>query len=442
MKQILLTVAMLTAALTVGAQNKDQLLSSISKAEAATLNEKKAANPNTWIKYGDAFMDAYNKLFGDLWIGISKTEATLFGGPQPASTEQVTISGMPYSIEHYDVRDLYYNVNGVLDAVIITQPIMEEDLLVQARDAYLKAAELDAKGSKTKQLADKLSSLRNMMVNDAMSYYTLGNLEKAAFYFEETLPCSENPVLNTVDTMVVYYAAVTYDATGNIDKASEYYQKCIDLGYDMNGDVPAALAALYLKEGDVDQAKKCLNDAFAKYPTSQSVLVSLINLYMDTNDDPQKILDLIKSAQKNEPDNATLVYAEGNVYKSLGDIDNAIKCYQKSFEIDPNYIFGIFSIGNTYFEQAVNLQKEIDALDLSDIKGYEKLSAEQDKYLMMSIEPFEKVFAMATEKDNDLKVVAASSLKQIYFVFRDRDPKYAEKHKEYEAFLQQAGVEQ
>ena len=53
MKQILLTVAMLAVTLTAGAQNKDQLLSSIEKAEAATQNEKKASNPNTWIKYGE-----------------------------------------------------------------------------------------------------------------------------------------------------------------------------------------------------------------------------------------------------------------------------------------------------------------------------------------------------------------------------------------------------
>ena len=131
MKQILLTVAMLAVAMTAGAQNKDQLLSSIDKAKAATENEKKAANPNTWIKYGDAFVNAYNSLFGDLWIGISKTEAALFGGAKPTSEEAVTLNGAAYTVEHYEFRDLYYNAAGVLDAVIITNPIMDDDLLVE-----------------------------------------------------------------------------------------------------------------------------------------------------------------------------------------------------------------------------------------------------------------------------------------------------------------------
>ena len=100
MKQILLTVAMLAVALTAGAQNKDQLLSSIDKAKAATENEKKAANPTTWIKYGDAFLNAYNALFGDQWIGISKSQSMLWGGGKPLSQAHVQANGQAYPPAH------------------------------------------------------------------------------------------------------------------------------------------------------------------------------------------------------------------------------------------------------------------------------------------------------------------------------------------------------
>lgn len=439
MKQILLTVAMLAVALTAGAQNKDQLLSSIDKAKAATENEKKAANPNTWIKYGDAFLDAYNTLFGDQWIGISKTEAMLLGGSKPLSEEQVQVNGAAYTVEHYEFRDLYYNAGGVLEVVIITKPIMDEDLLVQAREAYLKAAEVDAKGSKTKALNEKLVQLRDKFVNDAMSYYTLGDVEKAAFYFEESLPCSENPVVNAVDSMIVYYTGVAYNAIGNKEKAKKYFDECIAIGYDQNGDVASALAEIAKSEGNTDLAKQYLNDAFAKYPASQSVLVSLINLYMETNDDPQKILDLIKSAQKNEPGNASLIYAEGNVYKGLGDIDNAIKCYYRSTEVDPNYVYGIYSVGNTYFDEAIAIQDKMNALDINDVEGYDALQKEFEKCLEMSIEPFEKAFNMT--EDKDVKIAVASALKQVFFRFRTRDAKYAEGYEKYNNYLTAEGVQ-
>lgn len=439
MKQILLTVAMLAVALTAGAQNKDQLLSSIDKAKAATENEKKAANPNTWIKYGDAFLDAYNSLFGDQWIGISKTEAMLLGGSKPLSEEQVQLNGAAYTLEHYEFRDLYYNAGGVLEVVIITKPIMDEDLLVQAREAYLKAAEVDAKGSKAKALNEKLVMLRDKFVNDAMSYYTLGDVEKAAFYFEESLPCSENPVVNAVDSMIVYYTGVAYNAIGNKEKAKKYFDECLSIGYDQKGDVASALADIAKSEGNTDLAKQYLNDAFAKYPASQSVLVSLINLYMETNDDPQKILDLIKAAQANEPGNASLIYAEGNVYKGLGDIDNAIKCYYRSTEVDPNYVYGIYSVGNTYFDEAIAIQDKMNALDINDVEGYDALQKEFEKYLEMSIEPFEKAFNMT--EDKDVKVAVASALKQVFFRFRTRDAKYAEGYEKYNDYLTAEGVQ-
>lgn len=439
MKQILLTVAMLAVALTAGAQNKDQLLSSIDKAKAATENEKKAANPNTWIKYGDAFLDAYNSLFGDQWIGISKTEAMLLGGSKPLSEEQVQLNGAAYTVEHYEFRDLYYNAGGVLEVVIITKPIMDEDLLVQAREAYLKAAEVDAKGSKAKALNEKLVMLRDKFVNDAMSYYTLGDVEKAAFYFEESLPCSENPVVNAVDSMIVYYTGVAYNAIGNKEKAKKYFDECLSIGYDQKGDVASALADIAKSEGNTDLAKQYLNDAFAKYPASQSVLVSLINLYMETNDDPQKILDLIKAAQANEPGNASLIYAEGNVYKGLGDIDNAIKCYYRSTEVDPNYVYGIYSVGNTYFDEAIAIQDKMNALDINDVEGYDALQKEFEKYLEMSIEPFEKAFNMT--EDKDVKIAVASALKQVFFRFRTRDAKYAEGYEKYNDYLTAEGVQ-
>lgn len=430
---------MLAVALTAGAQNKDQLLSSIDKAKAATENEKKAANPNTWIKYGDAFLDAYNSLFGDQWIGISKTEAMLLGGSKPLSEEQVQLNGAAYTVEHYEFRDLYYNAGGVLEVVIITKPIMDEDLLVQAREAYLKAAEVDAKGSKAKALNEKLVMLRDKFVNDAMSYYTIGDVEKAAFYFEESLPCSENPVVNAVDSMIVYYTGVAYNAIGNKEKAKKYFDECLSIGYDQKGDVASALADIAKSEGNTDLAKQYLNDAFAKYPASQSVLVSLINLYMETNDDPQKILDLIKAAQANEPGNASLIYAEGNVYKGLGDIDNAIKCYYRSTEVDPNYVYGIYSVGNTYFDEAIAIQDKMNALDINDVEGYDALQKEFEKYLEMSIEPFEKAFNMT--EDKDVKVAVASALKQVFFRFRTRDAKYAEGYEKYNDYLTAEGVQ-
>lgn len=441
MKQILLTVAMLAVAVVAGAQNKNQLLSSIEKAEAATQNEKKASNPNTWIKYGDALYKAYEAMVSpDYRVGWSATEVAMFNTQQPLSNEQKEINGVQYYIEHYAVRDLYYNLNTqALDAIIITQPISDDNLLAEARDAYLKAAELDAKGSKTKVLTEKLMNVQGRFVEYASGNYALGNYEVAAENFENSLSCVDNPVINKVDTMMVYNTGLMYNAIGDNDKAKEYYTQCIDLGYDANGEISSSLAAILMAEGDTEGAKACLNAAFQKYPASQSVLVALINLYIESNDDPQKILDLIHAAQANEPTNPTLVYAEGNVYFNTGDFEKAIEYYNRSYEMDSTYVYGIYAVGNAYFEMAVDVQDEMDKLDLRDVEGYEKLLAEFEQDLMNAIDPLETAFAMTD--DQDVKIASASALKQIYFRFRDKDPKYADGYAKYEAFLKEAGIE-
>ena len=214
-----------------------------------------------------------------------------------------------------------------------------------------------------------LASLCDVFVNDAFSYYALSDLANAADYFENSLPCSENPVVGVIDTMIVYYTGVAYNDAGNFAKAKTYFQRCVDLGYMENGDIPAALADILKKEGDIEGAKSCLNAAFQQFPSNQAILVSLINLYLETKDDPTKVLELLHAAQANEPDNASLIYAEGNVYLNLKDYEKAIEFYQKSYDTDNSYFYGIYAVGNTYFELAVQAQTEIDLLDISDISG-------------------------------------------------------------------------
>lgn len=437
MKKVLLIVAALILAVGAGAQNTEKLLKSINKAQEAVA---KKPSTSSYMKLGDAYFSAYQALRGDFQVGWSVNEVALFGGGSNViSEEQVVKGGIPFIVVHYPTKDLYYNANGLVEAIVVTEKLIEGNLLAEARDAYIKAIELDTKQSKYKDLFKKLITLRDAFVNDAFSFYALSDVANAANYFENSLPCSENPAVGAVDTMIVYYAGVAHNMSGNLPRAKSFFQRCVDLGYMENGDIPAALAEILKAEGDVEGAKACLNEAFQKYPSNQSILVALINLYLSTNDDPAKVLELIHAAQANEPDNASLVYAEGNVYLNLKDNEKAIECYQRSFDMDNEYVYGVYAVGNTYFEMAIATQTEMDALDFSDVKGYEALLAKMEDYLMKSIEPFEKAFAISQAED--IKVNVALALKQVYFRFREKDPKYAENYQKYSDYLKSVGVE-
>lgn len=437
MKKLLLIVVAITVAIGVGAQNTEKLLNSIAKAQQSV--EKKPTVSN-YIKLGDAYFKAYQQLKGDFQVGWSVNEVALFGGGANSalSSEEVTIGGIPFYVEHYATKDLYYNQAGLVESVIVTEKLIDGNLLAAARDAYLEAIKLDESQSKYKDIFKKMIILRDVFVNDAFSYYALSDLSNAASYFEHSLPCSENAAVGAIDTMIVYYSGVAYNEAGNLPKAKEYFQRCMELGYLVEGDVPASLSTILKAEGDVEGAKACLNQAFAKYPSNQAILVNLINLYIESNDDPTKVLELIRAAQANEPDNSSLYYAEGNVYLNLGQHEKAIECYQKSFDINNEYDFGIYAVGNTYFELAVDVQNEIDKLDFNDIKGYEVLSQKMDDYLHQAIAPFEKAFEIT--KNEGVKDNTAQALKQIYFRFREKGDEYAQNYAKYDEYLKSRGM--
>lgn len=445
MKKILLIVAMFSITFAAGAQNTESLISKIDKAKAAVENPKKASKPATWMKLGDAYLSAYNEMRGFCKIGFTQTDAAIFTNSRPVSTENITMpDGTPYLVEHYKCRDLYYANDGKVAAIIVTEPLMEESLLANARDAFLKAAELDEKGSKKSDISEKLNEIRTYFIDDAYSFYMMGDNKNAAPNFEGSLACWDNPVFNNaIDSMMVYYTGITYNMMGNYDKAKTFFNKCMEIGYKAQGDVPAVLAEIAKNEGNIDLAKQYLNDAFKEFPTSQPVLISLINIYLESKDDPEKILELIRTAQKNEPSNASLVYAEGNVYKSLKNYDKAIECYQKSYDIDNNYIYSVYAVGNTWFDRAIEVQDKMNTIDINDVEGYERLLKEFEEYLLNSAEPFEISFEKS--KDNpsleSLAIASASALKQVYFRFRTTKPEYQEAYEKYNNYLKDKGVE-
>ena len=74
-------------------------------------------------------------------------------------------------------------------------------------------------------IAMQLSKLRDLYINDAMTAYTLGDIETANKYFESSLKVLDNPVTEKIDSMIVYYTAVTFNMLGDKENAAKYLEK-------------------------------------------------------------------------------------------------------------------------------------------------------------------------------------------------------------------------
>ena len=414
MKRILIALAVLLSVQVADAQTKspEAAKKAVESAEAASKDAKKATKVATWLKLASSYMDAYNAPAGSAWLGASKQELQLImGNDRPVSVEEVVLGTDQLINETYSNKEFYFSPAGQLVLINVTQPVVE-DALGGALEAYKKAYEVDVKHSKTKDIVTGLSTIAQKYLDEGMNSYTFGDLVKASQLFEKAVEASATAPLSKVDTTALYNAGYTAWAVKDYERAKNFFEQCLAANYYYEGgEVYAKLGDVYTNLGDAKKGAELLEQGFVKFPQSQSILIGLINYYMTSGENADRLFVLIDEAKKNEPNNASLYYVEGNIYKELKNYEKAVESYMKCADINPEYEFGFIGAGILYYERAVELSEQ--ASNEFDDKKYNALVEQFEQALLDALEPFEKAYNVT--KDNTLKVSIAEYLKNIYY---------------------------
>ena len=422
MKRILIALAILASAQIAGAQTKAVVdaQKAVDAAKAAAENPKKATKAATWMALGKAYVAAHEAPAGALWLNGSKQELTLMlGNEKPSSTEEVVLGGEQYTKEVYSAKNLYFRPNGQLGIIEITNPTAKE-ALAKAVEAYTKAYSIDPK---TKGIAEALDGINQKYTTDAYSDYQLGNYAAGSQKFELAAAAAKSAPLNKVDSLSIYNTGFLAQAAGDNARAKKFYEECYKIGYYSNdGELFAKLADV-----DPDNTQKYLEEGFKANPQSQSILIGLINFYLKGDAGTDRLFELLGAAKKNEPNNASLYYVEGNIYTQLKEYDKAVEAYEQCAKINPAYEFGYIGEGTMYYNLAVELQEQAQA-ELDDAK-YMKLAAQFEEALKNCIDPFEKAFN--TTADDQVKIGVAEYLKNACYRFSSQDAKYEAAYNKY-----------
>lgn len=427
---VLAMAAMMFSAANIDAQVKsvNAVRSAVENAQKAASDAKKAAKTATWLKLGETLVEAYNAPMGSGWIGATEQElALVMTGMKPSSEEQVTINGEPMVKKVYDTMNYYFNAQGQLSIIEVTKPVYE-DALDQALEAYKKASELDVKGQKTKDIVAAVNSIVEKNNNAAYNEYSFGNLAKATTYFKKAFEASTSMAGVNPDFDALSNAAFTASGSGDLATAKECLAKCLANGYEgEDGDIFARLADVETKLGNAEAGKEILENAFTKYPQSQGILVGLINYYMTSGENTDRLFSLIDDAKANDPANASLLYVEGQTHEKLGEIDAAFKSYEDCIAVDPSYAYGYIGQGVLYSKKADEI---IDAASLEmDQRKYEALVEEYAKCLKSSVEPFEKAYELVN--DEGTKQGIAQYIKDVCFRLRNESADWQAKYEKY-----------
>ena len=431
MKRLLIALAVVLISLPqMNAQTKEgfKALKELEKAKAAV---EKKADASSYIKLGNAYSDCFDAPINGIFLGSSHDQTRmLMKGQVVLSSEQEELNGKQFNVDKYMDKNIYYGPQNTVVGYKITKALVEgEDVLAKSMEAYNKAVE---KGAVEKDMKPLFNAVAQRYWQSAMSAYALGDYREACSLFENSFNAKQHPMVNELDSNALIYAGFAAVLAKENNKAIQIFERCRSLNI-VDGDVYAYLADSYKGAGDTAKCKELLNEGFEKFPTNQGILVSLINTYLETNDDPNKIITVIHKAQENEPTNASLFYAEGNLYKNMKDYDKAIALYRKSAELNPKYVYAPFNEGDLYYQMALDLQDKANN-ELDDAK-YNELQNQMNDCLKKAVEPFERAFNIA--EDNEIKSACAQYLKQIFFRFREESAENQANYEKYENFLKE-----
>ena len=435
MKRILIALAVLLTIQVADAQvtkTPAAALKAVESAKAASENPKKEAKVATWLKLASAYMDAYNAPTGSFFTNAPRIQLQQMPGYKPAaSVEQVVIEGVTYKKESYEDKVLYFDPSDMLTMIVVTKPVCE-DPLAGALAAYAKAAEVDVKATKAKDIKAGIELIGAKYFDEGMVQYTLGDNEAAAGLIAKAADAVLTAPVSKVDTIYTYYAGYIYNQAGKYELAKKYFDKCLEAEYYAEGgNLFPALADVYMKLGDEEAGVATLKKGFELFPENANVLVGLINYYLPKEGGEAELLALIEKAKAAMPDNPSIFRVEGDIYKRLKDYEKAEAAYYKSMEVDPNAPDAYIALGGYFIDRGNEYFNE--GQETYEQAAYEALMAKYDEMCIASLDPLVKAYQLI--QDENFKRDIANTIKSVCFVLRNKDPKYQAMFEEYNGYL-------
>jgi len=256
---------------------------------------------------------------------------------------------------------------------------LSADPLTVAYDSYMKALQLDDKDKYSKSVKIKLTLLIGDLTNNAVAAFNAETYDKALKSFEQIIGIEQTKVYksddpNAIDTVIIFNAGLAAYNSKNYDKAIDYYSQAAKHKYN-GAKTYSLISSCYMQKKDTVNALKVLEDGLKEYKENGTLLVEVINIYLNSNrvNDAMKYLDI---AIAQDPKNSSYYFARGTLYDKLQKIDEAANSYLKAIEYKDDYFDAYYNLGALYYNKGV---KQVDVANAVPSNQPEKYEAEKDK---------------------------------------------------------------
>lgn len=278
-----------------------------------------------------------------------------------------------------------------------------------SKESFFKAMELDTPNDYLDENRVALATLQAVILEDATKQYSASDFCGAAANFEVAGEISSK--FGVIDSASIFNNAYCNDRCGKYDLAIAGYKKSGDIGYNVP-DVYIYISDIYTKQGKMEEAKKAVSDARAKYPHNAELLRSEVNFLLNDQKYDQA-LELLKSLTEKDASNEMIWFVLGATYEKLGNLDEQEKAYKKAIELKPGYYDALFNLGATYYNRGVEKLKECDKIPTREQAKYNDCVASGNVFFTKSVENLEKAYNEKPENKEEQKQII-SALMEAY----------------------------
>ncbi len=264
-----------------------------------------------------------------------------------------------------------------------TNAVQVEDPYQTALDAYAKTKELEKEGSVYHTFAEQqIQSVWAFNINKGAEFYSAQDFENAVKLFDIAKMAVPE------DTTAYIYAGISAQQSGDLMIAAKNYRYLIDeLDYESE-DFYNSLIYIYLvDQKDTDTALEYLRKAQDAFPDNSDFLKREINILINDENFEEAERKLTKAIDK-EADNPILYYNRAYLYEQMDRDDAAIENYKKAIELDPTYFDANFNLAAYYFNEAAEILKVANDMDLKEYQERGKEIEENAKVYFEKALPY------------------------------------------------------
>lgn len=282
------------------------------------------------------------------------------------------------------------------------------DAADKAVESYLKATELDSKGSYKNENIRALGALQGASLNAGNDAFTAKNYDQAIKNYARSERIAK--AFGQVDTNAIFNSALAYESKGDAAQAITRYREALAAGYN-KAEVYRYIASLQRRSEDLEGAIATVREGRTKYPDDKDLILDEMSFLLQA-ERSEEAEEIVKLALSQDPNNATLYSVLGSLYdKKASDAKEeaqmlewygkAEEAYKNGIAKDPKFFDSHFNVGVLYNNRAAYEYDKCNALK-SDAE-YTKCKKVADAIYLKAVPYFETAHELRPDDEQTMQ---------------------------------------